>query len=135
MANLLSDAYNKYKKTVINIIESKTYAIVNIVILGFSALSLSNGNAKKSNEFWEYVFFELDRMYSVFFLIDCIINLSVTPIKKTLTTFWGLFNVVVGFISFCSLYDLPNFTSIRLWLIIKYLPKLPGIFYFYFIFF
>ncbi|ORX61128.1 hypothetical protein BCR36DRAFT_408104 [Piromyces finnis] len=129
MANLLSRAYTTYKDKITTIINSKIYAMVNIVILIFSAISLSNGNVKSENKFLNIIFFELDKMYSVFFLIDCIINLSITPIKKTLTTFWGLFNVTVGIISYCSLYNLPNFTSIRLWLIIKYLPKIPGLQY------
>jgi len=126
MANLILKAYKYYKEKLDLILNSKTYAIINIVILIFSAISLSNGTISSNNDMIDLIFFQLDKVYSVFFIIDSILTFTVTPIKKTLTTFWGIFNVLVGVISFCSLYDLPNFTSIRLWLIIKYLPKLPG---------
>jgi len=125
----LRNLYKKYKEKTEKIVNSKIYAVVNIVILILSAISLSNGRFESSYAIINYLFFELDKMYSIFFIIDCIINLSITPIKKTLTTFWGLFNVAVGIISYCSLYDLPNFTSIRMWLLIKYLPTIPGLKY------
>eukprot|EP00833_Pecoramyces_ruminatium_P015925 jgi/Orpsp1_1/1189957/evm.model.d7180000075748.1 len=129
MANIIIKGYNIYKEKISTIINSKVYAIINIIILILSAISLSNGSIKSDNEVIDIVFFQLDKVYSIFFIIDSILTFTVTPLKKTLTTFWGMFNVVVCVISFFSLYDLPNFTSIRLWLIIKYLPKLPGLKY------
>jgi len=108
------------------ILNSKAYAIINIIILVLSAISLSNGNIEFENEMIDIIFFQLDKVYSVFFIVDSILTFIVTPIKKTITTFWGIFNILVCVISILSLCDFPNFTSIRLWLIIKYLPKLPG---------
>ena len=116
----------EYKTIVTKLINSNFYAFLNIVIIVLSAISLSDGNQKKDRNALNYIFFNLDKIYSIFFIIDFFLNFSVKPIKETFTTFWGLFDVCVLIISITSLFGLLNFNSIRLWLIIKYLDKVPG---------
>ncbi|ORX61129.1 hypothetical protein BCR36DRAFT_341431 [Piromyces finnis] len=116
-----------YKFKVKKLINSNYYAFFNIIIIIFSAIALSDGNQKKDRNILNFIFFNLDKVYSIFFIFDFLLNFSVKSIKEIFTTFWGLFDVCVLIISIASLFGLWNFTSLRLWLIIKYLDKVPGL--------
>jgi len=120
----------KYKIRITKLINSNYYAFLNIAIIILSAISLSDGNQKKNNNTLNFFFFNLDKIYSTFFIIDFFLNFSVKPVRKTFTTFWGLYDVCVLIISIISLFGFLNFNSVRLWLIIKYLDKVPGKFSF-----
>jgi len=116
-----------YKIKINQLLNSNYYAFFNIIVLILSAIALSDGNKENDHNILDFVFFDLDKAYSIFFIIDFFLNFSVKPIKEIFTTFWGLFDFCVLLISAASLAGLLNFTSLRLWLIIKYLNKVPGI--------
>jgi len=119
---------DSYKIKINKLLNSNFYAFSNIIILILSAITLSDGNQDDRHNIISYFFFNFDKAYSIFFIIDFFLNFSAKPIKETFTTFWGLFDVCVLIISVASLNGLLNFTSLRLWLIIKYLDKVPGVY-------
>jgi len=129
MNKQLEKYVDSYKIKVNQLLNSSYYAFFNIIVLILSAIALSDGNKENDHSILDFVFFDLDKAYSIFFIIDFFLNFSVKPFKKTFTTFWGLFDFCVLLISIASLAGLLNFTSLRLWLIIKYLDKVPGLEY------
>lgn len=126
MNKQLQKFVDNYKIRITKLLNSNFYAFFNIIVLILSAIALSDGNQNKGQNVLNFIFFDLDKAYSIFFIIDFFLNFSVKSIKETFTTFWGLFDVCVLIISIASLNGLLNFTSLRLWLIIKYLDKVPG---------
>jgi len=117
---------DRYKLKITKLINSNSYAFFNIIVIVLSAIALSDGNQKKDRNIVNFIFFNLDKLYSIFFIFDFFLNFFVKPLKEIFTTFWGLFDVCVLVISIASLFGVWNFTSLRLWLIIKYLDKVPG---------
>jgi len=70
-------------------------------------------------------FLQSDTVFTVFFIIESFISILADGMKRSVRTFWGMFNIFIFFSSIATLCGLMNFSPLRLWIILKYLSRIP----------
>jgi hypothetical protein len=70
-------------------------------------------------------FLQSDMIFTVFFIFESFISILADGLKKSIRSFWGLFNIFIFISSIATLCGLTNLSPFRLWIILRYLSKIP----------
>eukprot|EP00833_Pecoramyces_ruminatium_P004731 jgi/Orpsp1_1/1178763/evm.model.c7180000066647.1 len=72
----------------------------------------------------EYIL-QSDTVFTIFFIVESFISILADGIKKSVRSLWGIFNIFIFVSSIATLCGLTNLSPFRLWIILKYLSRIP----------
>ncbi|ORX45218.1 hypothetical protein BCR36DRAFT_358694 [Piromyces finnis] len=70
-------------------------------------------------------FLQSDNIFTVFFIIESFLSIVADGLYKSVKSLWGLFNIFIFISSILTLCGLTNLSPLRLWIILKYLSRIP----------
>jgi len=132
-SNSIIKSWKSFQRLLRKIINNNIYCMVNVIIILLNLFVMSDGKHDKTYKPKTTLEFLLqsDTVFTIFFIFESFICMLADGLKKSVRSFWGLFNVFIFISSIATLYGLTNLSPFRLWIILKYLSRIPCNFFFF----
>lgn len=125
--NSIINSWKSVHRFLRKIVNSNIYCIINVLIIILNLFVMSDGKHDKHyvpQNTLEYIL-QSDTVFTIFFIVESFISILADGIKKSVRSLWGIFNIFIFVSSIATLCGLTNLSPFRLWIILKYLSRIP----------